>query len=378
MKPLSWITLFFAFVNGCSSRSDQLTLLPLTQQTTAPTFLGGSGEHDLWARGSFGAALDTIVHWDGSAFSEVIPADHLADLQEAYNGAVVSGITSAGPNALWILGGTGHGVFKLSADGTVEDHTAEFPADGGTRLIASNGTDTYVVVDDAATPGSTNLYGAKSGAFALVAALPGNPDALRVMPDGGVWVARATDTMHPDPALLRLDGTTWTEIATTGFAVDVFVKQAAFIAPDNILVVTTPCTDSLNPNVPPTAMVLQHYDGTTVTAETAGSGADCWQAGNDISHLGTIGTIPLANGAVGSLVIRYDESNGSEHIEGDLTMTVWDGTHVSGDVQLAHLFDDCYATLCTEPRLSAVLLDGTVVMTPQVAPLGLLVGKPHA
>jgi hypothetical protein len=380
MMPLSWISLGVVCSSGCSSSSDQLSRLPLTRSTVAPTFLGGSSEHDLWAMGDLGPDANKLVHWNGSAWSIITPADHVTELHTALDGQFPTGITSAGPNALWLLnaGGAGHGVYKLSVDGSVEDHTPEFPAtDGATRLVTSNGTNTYVLIASA-TGASTNLYGATTGAFALVAPLPGNPDALRVMPDGVVWVSRATDTMHPNPALLRLDGTSWTELATTGFGIEAFVTQAAFVAPDNLLVITTPPNDPLTPNTPPTAMILQHYDGTAVTAVTGGAGADFGNGTSNIVHTGITGTLPLANGAVGGLVIRQDGSNGSQHLEGDVIMVVWDGAHLSGDVQLAHLYDDCYATLCARPLLSGVLLDGTLVLTLQAPPSGLLVGKPHA
>jgi hypothetical protein len=297
-------------------------------------YVVGSAPDDLWCidgtvQSYVSITLD-VFHYDGTSWSSVIRPVLDSGWTFAY--------ATAGNDAIWLVAPRYQvdgvpTVWRISADGSTEDHSGEF------EPMASK-----VSADMAAHDGVALVrfhsaqYRFAHTSFEKLAIAPSpNPIPLRVFDANDAWGCAYADATEQ---LAHFDGASWTTLPVP--------CSSSFAAPD----------DAWSYRWMPDGVIsaLAHFDGaawrwTEIPAEEVSS---VQAARIDVAAIG--------NHRAAIFVLRHDSSSG----ETDLLARSWDGSTLSQLQPLYHIDRYCRRTFleeCAGPLVSFYppLGDGTLV-----------------
>ncbi len=231
--------------------------------------IASSGPDDVWLVGGLG----TVSHWDGHAWTAVLPRSILPSTPDSFADAWTDGTT------IRAIGTTRDGATTTSAlyrfDGTswtVEDVGASDP----TLVSGSGPNDVWA----AAADGFHHFDGSRWSPVASDADVSGGITALWARAPDEAWAATATGPYMTAPSVVHWDGTAWTTWAPWTTWVP---PLPTYAMPDQATVTTFggSASDDVwivdNFWYPTAEAAVVHWDGSTLTSVTSFSG---WRRAN--------------------------------------------------------------------------------------------------
>ena len=355
-------------LSSCGDPPKAVTSLPTIPVPNGmdgfPPRIAGSSPTDVWAE--YETVPVSIWHYDGTHWASVVsPSGN--PVTANFNAPV---ITSAGAGAIWIfdpeLGALPPVIWRLAADGTTENHSAEIVGTGvgtdyGYSLVAVHVSPqgaTYVEMAQAPNPGvmapiDHRLYSVVAGHFHRLVDLPLQTTATAVLSDTEIWVVH--DGSSPRMAQ-RYVGGQWipadpalgasTQLPNAAMSGQTF-QWGAGSATDTWFVGPEGLGTSDSPGA------IMHFDGTTISRQPlltppftqVGEGVGLW------------GIISVAPGVVA--ILRNHTTPNNVDVESER----WDGTHFGTPKVIVHnacIHSGCESLEVLAPVL-ARLTDGTIV-----------------